>query len=74
MTFSAPKVYTMPGFKTNVKDYQAIAKTIKQKAFKEKAQDIIDLYVAKKSKTAKRQEMPYSRSANHVTNDLVRQR
>ena len=64
----------MPGFKTNVKDYQAIAKTIKQKAFKEKAQDIIDLYVAKKSKTAKRQEMPYSRSANHVTNDLVRQR
>ena len=74
MSFSAPKVYTMPGFRTNVKDYQAIAKTIKQKAFKEKAQDIIDLYVAKKSKTAKRQEMPYSRSANHVTNDLVRQR
>ena len=48
MSFSAPNVYTMPGFKTNVKDYQAIAKTIKQKAFKEKAQDIIDLYVAKK--------------------------
>ena len=65
----------MPGFKTNVKDYQAITKTIKQKAFKEKAQDIIDLYVAKKnSKTAKRQETPYSRSANHVFNDLVRQR
>ena len=46
MSFSAPKVYSMPGFKTNVKDYQAITKTIKQKAFKEKAQDIIDLYVA----------------------------
>ena len=74
MSFSAPKVYNMPGFKTNVKDYQAITKTIKQKAFKEKAQEIIDLYVAKKNKTAKRQEMPYSRSANHVTNDLVRQR
>ena len=71
MSFSAPKVYTMPGFKTNVKDYQAITKTIKQKAFKEKAQDST---WPKKSKTAKRQETPYSRSANHVTNDLVRQR
>ena len=43
----------MPGFKTNVKDYQAITKTIKQKAFKEKAQDIIDLYVAKNIKNGK---------------------
>ena len=43
----------MPGFKTNVKDYQAITKTIKQKAFKEKAQEIIDLYVAKKIKNSK---------------------
>ena len=46
MSFSAPKVYNMPGFKTNVKDFQAITKTIEQKAFKEKAQDVIDLYVA----------------------------
>ena len=49
MYFSAPKVYTMPGFKTNVKDCQAITKTIKQKAFKVKAQDVIDLYVAKQN-------------------------
>ena len=61
MSFSAPKVYSMPGFKTYVKDFQAITKTIKQKASKEKAQDVIDLYVAKKTKTAKRQETPYSR-------------
>jgi hypothetical protein len=75
MSFSAPKVYTMPGFKTNVKYFQVITNTIKSKDFKQKAQELVDLYVAiKKWLTVKRQETPYSISANHVTNDLVRQR
>ena len=51
MSFSAPKVYTMPGFKTNVKDFQVINNTIKPKEFREKAQEIVDLYVAKKLET-----------------------
>jgi hypothetical protein len=46
MSFSAPKVYSLPGFKTNVKDFQVITNIIKSKAFKQKAQEIVDLYVA----------------------------
>ena len=48
MSFSAPKVYTMPGFRTNVKNLQAITKGIKSASFKAKAQEIVNLYVDKK--------------------------
>ena len=48
MSFSAPKVYNMPGFKTNVKNLQAITKGIKSASFKAKAQEIVNLYIDKK--------------------------
>jgi hypothetical protein len=56
MSFSAPKIYGMqrPTFQQNVKDFRAITKSIKSKAFKEKAQEIVDLYVAKKILTVER--------------------
>jgi hypothetical protein len=48
MSFSAPKVYTMPGFKSNVKHLQGLARVIKSASFKTKAQDIVNLYTDKK--------------------------
>ena len=48
MYLSAPKVYTMPGFKSNVKDLQGLARVIKSASFKTKAQDIVNLYTEKK--------------------------
>jgi hypothetical protein len=48
MSFSAPKVYTMTGFKSNVKHLNALARNIKTKSFKEQAQEIVSLYVEKR--------------------------
>ena len=46
----------MPGFKTNVKHLNAIAKSVKGAGFKEKALDIVDLYIDKKIKNIKTAE------------------
>ena len=47
----------MPGFKTNVKNLKAIAKSVKGAGFKEKALDIVDLYIDKKIKNIKTAEI-----------------
>ena len=48
MSFSAPKVYTMPGFKSNVKHLQGLTRVMKSASFKTKAQEIVSLYTDKK--------------------------
>ena len=43
MSGSAPKVYTMPGFKSNVKHLNALARNIKAVTFKQQAQELVSL-------------------------------
>ena len=61
MSLSAPKVYTMPGFKSNVKHLNVLARNIKAVTFKQQAQELVSIYVEKRIRNVRTVENAIAR-------------